>query len=326
MTLFLTDESVRASFGWADAVESLELAYSKEIGERRFPNRTMARGQGSWLRTLSGVPADTGLMGAKLIAVSTRGPRASYLIPLFDEQTAELVALLDGHSITGFRTAATSALATNLLAPPGPVTLALIGSGFEAQNHVRALSAIRQLDAVHVYSPRPESRARFAEALADLAVPIHTRDSAASAVADASVVICAARSRDESPTMLGEWMRPGMTVVSIGSTLPEQREVDSEVIRRADVMVVDMVHEVLQDTGDLIAAAAEGIDAGDRTVSLADLVSGRRPGREKPDQIVLYKSVGSAVQDLAVAALCLRRALQTGIGMHMPATIRPVVK
>src|SRR4051812_48904197 len=228
MTLFLTDADVRSVFDWQAAVAARREAYARDVGERRFPPRTMARGEGRWLRTMTGVADDTGLMGAKLIAAAPADGVVSYLIPLFDQRTAELVALLDGHSITGYRTAATSAVAADLLSPPGALTVAVIGSGFEAQNHVRALAVVRDLKAVRVYSPRPESRARFVAELSDL--PITQAASAEEAVAGATLVVCAARSRDETPTLLGKWLRPGMTVVSIGSTLPEQREVDPEVI------------------------------------------------------------------------------------------------
>jgi ornithine cyclodeaminase/alanine dehydrogenase len=324
MTVLLDDATVRSAFDWGLAVAALREAYSHEGGEERFPPRTMARGDGSWLRTLSGVPAAPGLMGAKLIAVALGTRRASYLIPLYDQQSAELVALLDGGAVTGFRTAATSALAADLLTNPGALTVAVVGSGFEAKHHVRALAAVRALKSVHVYSPRVESRSRFAEELASL--PVTPADSAQAAVAEADLVICAARSRDESPTMRGAWLRPGMTVVSIGSTLPEQREVDHEVLARADIVVADMVQEVLEDTGDVIAATAEGIDVAAKTMSLADLVSGRRPGRTGRDQITVYKSVGSAIQDLAVAGMCVKSAGRLGLGTPMPVTFHPVQK
>jgi len=326
MTLFLTDADVRSVFDWQSAVAALRDAYAQDVGERRFPPRAMARGEGRWLRTMTGVADDTGLMGAKLIAAAPADGVVSYLIPLFDQRTAELVALLDGHSITGYRTAATSALAADLLAQDGALTVAVIGSGFEAKNHVRALAAVREVKAVHVYSPRAESRARFVDELSDLGCPMSAADSAEVAAAEAQLVVCAARSRDETPTLRGAWLRPGATVVSIGSTLPEQREVDPEVLARADVLVADLVREVLEDTGDLIAVRAAGVDVTTKISSLADLVAGRSPGRTHPDQIAVYKSVGSAVQDLAVAAMCVRLAERAGTGTVLPATVEPVHK
>jgi ornithine cyclodeaminase/alanine dehydrogenase-like protein (mu-crystallin family) len=140
------------------------------------------------------------------------------------------------------------------------------------------------------------------------------------------LVICAARSRDESPTVRGAWLRPGTTVVSIGSTLPEQHEVDVELLDRAELIVADMVDEVLHDTGDALAAKAAGVDLGPKTISLADLVAGRHPGRASSDDILVYKSVGSAVQDIAVAAMCLTEARRLGLGVPLPISIPPVHK
>jgi len=326
MTRVLDDETVREVFDWSQAIAAVRVAYAADPDDARFPGRTMARGDHGWLRTLSGVPAEPGQMGLKLIAAAPGAGRVSYLIALFDQRTAELVAVLDGHSVTGFRTAATSALAADALAGPGPLSLAVIGSGFEARNHVRAVAAVRDLEAVRVYSPRSESRAGFVADLADLPVPFTAAESAESAVEGASLVICAARSRDETPTLRGAWLRPGVTVVSIGSTLPEQREVDAEVLARSDFLVADALDEVLEDTGDLIAARDAGVDVDAKSVSLADLVGGRHPGRTHAEQIALYKSVGSAVQDLAVAAMCVQNAARLGLGAALPVDIAAVRK
>src|SRR3954469_11166782 len=313
MTLLLDDDTVQSVFDWNLAIVALGEAYASADDEARYPARVIARGGGNWLRTLSGVAGDSGLMGAKTIAGALGVRRFCYLISLFDQASAELVALLDGNSITGYRTAATSALATDLLAPAGPLTVSVLGSGFEAKKHVQALAAVRELKSVQVYSPRAESRERFARELADLGTAIVPADSPEAAVSGTALVICAARSYDETAILLGRWHEPGMTVVSIGSTVREQREVDADVIARADVVIADVLEEVLHDSGDLIAAREQGIEPK-RIASLADLVSRRESGRTNAEQIALYKSVGSAVQDLAVAAMCVGRARAAGLG------------
>jgi alanine dehydrogenase len=325
MTILLDDAVVQSVFDWNPAIAAVRDAYAAADDDARYPARVIARGGGNWLRTLSGVAGDSGLMGAKSIAGAMGARQFSYLISLFDQASAELVALLDGNSITGYRTAATSALAVDLLAPAGPITVSVLGSGFEATKHVRALAAVRELKAVQVYSPRPESRERFVGELADLRTMIVPAGSAEAAVAGTAVVVCAARSYDETPVLLGRWLAPGTTVVSIGSTVREQREVDTDVIARADVVIADVLEEVLHDSGDLIAAREQGIEPAG-AASLADLVSGRAPGRTGADQIVLYKSVGSAVQDLAVAAMCVGRARAAGLGTTLPIRIQPVRK
>jgi alanine dehydrogenase len=331
MTLLLSDADIRAVLGWRPAVDALRAAYATAddgaVGHAaRYPGRLIARGDGTWVRVLPGVPGDGGLMGAKIIAAAPGAGRVSYLIALFDQATTELIALIDGNTVTGYRTAATSALAADLLAVPGPLTVGVLGSGFEAGKHLRAIAAIRDVTAAWVYSPRAASRERFACDLADLGFPVAPVPSADAAVVDAALVICAARSRDESPVLLGRWLTPGMTVVSVGSTMPEQREVDAETITRADVIVADVVDEVLRDTGDLIAARSAGTDVGGRVSSLADLVSGAVAGRTASSQIVLYKSVGSAVQDLAVAAMCVRAALDGGLGTRAAVPVEVVLK
>lgn len=324
--LFLTDSDVRSSFDWREAGEALRTAYAADITPSMSPPRTMARQPGFWLRTLSGIAADRELAGAKLITFNKDPRSASYLISLLDQRSTELVALLDGNSVTAFRTAATSALAAHTLARTGTSRVAVIGSGFEARNHVRALQAMRQIDGVAVFSPNPASRIAFIDHLGDTGIALRDAESAPSALEGADIVICAARARNETPTLRGEWLRPGMTVVSIGSTLPEQREVDAEVIRRAEVIVADMVEEVAHETGDMIEASHAGVDWQERLVSLADLIAGRVPGRTRDDEIILYKSVGAAIQDLTVAALCVERARELGLGTWLPVSINPVKK
>ena len=326
MTLLLSDADIRAVLGWRPAVDALRAAYATAGDGARYPRRSIARGDGTWLRVLPGVPGDGGLMGAKIIAAAPRAGRVSYLIALFDQATTQLVALIDGNTVTGYRTAATSALAADLLAVPGPLTVGVLGSGFEAGKHLRAIATIRDVTSARVYSPRAASRERFAAEFATAGFPVAPAASAEEAVGGAALVTCAARSHDESPVLLGHWLSPGMTVVSVGSTVPEQREVDPETIARAGVIVADVVGEVLHDTGDLIAARAAGTVADGRVASLADLVSGAFAGREDKEQIALYKSVGSAVQDLAVAAMCVRAALDGGLGARAAVPVEVVLK
>ena len=325
-TLFLTDEDVRKAFDWAEATVALKSAYAAAQEPAMFPPRSMARYAQGWLRVMTGIVPQAGVMGAKLIAASIKASTASYLIPLYDLETMALVCLMDANSITGFRTASTTALALDALAPRDAKRLAVIGSGFEAKMHVRALAAIRPIKSITVFSPNPLSRERCAADLADLGLPVHTIDSAEAAAAGAEIIICAARSRNESPTFRGAWLKSGTTIASIGSTLQEQREVDADTIAAAHLIVADMPHEVADETGDMLAAKAAGINFSDRLIGLGELLSGVRPGRTSDDQILLYKSVGGAIQDIAIASLCFRRAQVMGLGTPMPATIVPVKK
>jgi ornithine cyclodeaminase/alanine dehydrogenase-like protein (mu-crystallin family) len=287
----------------------------------------MARAPGVWLRSLTAVSPLDGYLGCKLIAASMQARRASYLISLFDRDTMNLDALIDGNQITGIRTAATAAVAVDAIAPPHPLRVAVLGSGFEARAQVTALAAVRGILQLKVFSPTPINRARFAEHFRDsLHVPAHATATPQDAVMDANVVVCAARARNEVAVLQGSWLEAGMMVVSIGSTLPEQREVDPAVIDRAHLIVADMPDEVAQDTGDMLAAKASGVEFTGKLVSLGDVIGGRREPRSIPGDIVLYKSVGSALQDVVIAEMLLRRARDSGRGMELPVNIAPVAK
>ncbi|WP_342309471.1 NAD(P)-binding domain-containing protein [Pseudomonas fluorescens] len=324
-TLFLSDADVASLADWSAAVAALAQAYASPTSDAMVPPRSMARGDGIWLRSLTAVPPTGGHMGCKLIAASMRARCASYLIALFNQQSMALSALIDGNRVTGLRTAATAALAVDLLAPQRALRVGVIGAGFEARGALDCLKSVRDVAHVRVFSPTPASRERFADSFRP-GLDIHAVGSAQEAVQDCDVVICAARSRDESPVLQGAWIGPGTTIVSLGSTLPEQREVDPVTMERAVCIVADMPQEVLHDTGDAIAAITAGVYVADKLVALSDLVAGRVIPRQNDSDIVLYKSVGSALQDVVIAQVLYERARQQGLGIELPASIVPVSK
>lgn len=246
-------------------------------------------------------------------------PGIEYVIVLFDRTTNHIAAFVDGNLVTGFRTAATSAAALDRLAPRGPARLAVLGSGLEASMHTRAFASVRQLTEVTVFSPTPERREAFAAAVSsDLGIPAKGVASAREAVEGADIVLTAARSRGEEPILFGDWLKPGATVVSIGSTIPEQREIDVSVVERSDLIICDTLEEVLTETGDMIAARAAGIDFHHKAFSLADLMSGACNEQLAHAKAPMFKSVGGGLQDIVVAELILTKALEAGLAIPLP--------
>ncbi|MFT4067729.1 ornithine cyclodeaminase family protein [Paraburkholderia sp.] len=324
-TVFLSDADVAALADWPSAVAALARAYASPVPANAVPPRSMARGDGIWLRSLTAVSSSGQHMGCKLIAASTRARRASYLIALFDKDTMALSALIDGNRVTALRTAGTAAAAVDLLAPPRPLRVAVIGSGFEARGALDCLLAIREVAQATVFSPTPSSRTRFADSFRNV-IDVGVAEDPQSAVSAADVVICATRSRDETPVLKGAWLPAGASVVSLGSTLPEQREVDEETMRRAACIVADVADEVAHDTGDGLAAAQAGVDLASKLVPLASLAAGSIVPRQTNDDIVLYKSVGSALQDVVIAEMLYARAREAGVGIPLASTIEPVAK
>ena len=319
--VFVSSETARSVFIWRDAIHALQAAYGQPIPVQSTPARSVAAVGKTWLRTLSAVPVGGRYYGAKIMGAAMGSPTAGveYVIVLFDRETSRIAGLVDGALVTGFRTAATSAAALDRLAPQVPARLAVLGSGLEASMHVRAIASVRELSEVVVFSPTPEKRAAFAEAVTrDLGVPARGVASGQAAVDGAGLVLCAARSRDEQPILYSDWLRPEATIVSIGSTVPSQREIDASVVARSDIIVCDVLQEVLEESGDMLAARDAGIAFHDKSFTLVDLMSGKLDDQLQGAKTRMFKSVGGGLQDIVVAELILTRALERGLATRLP--------
>lgn len=319
--VFVSADAVRSVFQWEDAILALQSAYGRKLEAGANPPRTIAQSDRAWMRALPAAPPGGRYYGAKLMgmAMASATPGVEYVIVLFDKETSRIAAFLDANLLTGFRTAATSAAALDRLAPKTPGRLAVIGSGLEASMHTRAFGSIRSLTEVTVFSPTPERRAAFADAVTrDLDVPARAVSTAQEAVEGADLVLAAARSHGELPILFGDWLKPGATVVSVGSTIPQQREIDVSVAARADLIVCDTLEEVLEETGDMLAAAAAGIDVHAKSYSLNALMSGEIEEQKAAARIPMFKSVGGGIQDIVVAEMILTKALEAGLAQPLP--------
>ena len=319
--VFVSSDAARAVFRWEDAIRALQAAYAQPGTAAATPPRTIAQSGKAWLRTLPAIPVGGRYFGAKLMGMDAEAANAGaeYVIVLFDRRTSRIAAFIDANLVTAFRTAATSAAALDRLAPPGPARLAVLGSGLEAAMHSRAFAAVRDLAEIKVFSPSPERRQAFADGLsADLNIKVAAAQTAEAAVEGADIVLAAARSKGEAPILYGDWLAPQTTIVSIGSTIPQQREIDISVVERSDLIVCDMVEEVLEQTGDMIAAREAGIAFKHKAFSLSDLIAGTLDGRIAAARTRMFKSVGGGMQDIVVAEQILTAALAAGLATPLP--------
>jgi ornithine cyclodeaminase len=264
----------------------------------------------------------SGVLGAKLVSIfpgnaGSRWPTHQAVVVLFDPATGAPEALLDGTVLTAERTAATSAVATRLLADPGAEVLAVLGTGVQGRAHAltvpRVCPALRQ---VRIAGRNPaHAVALVSELEAELDVPLVAVDSFADAMAGAAVV-CAATHSSE-PVVRQEWLASGAHVNSVGFTV-DGREVDGATV--ADALVVvesrsSALAAVPAGSNDLLWPIRDGlIDADHIGPELGELILGRAVGRSSPDQLTLFKSVGVAVEDLAAAALVVAAARARGVG------------
>lgn len=318
---FVSSEAAAAVFDWKAAIDALKQAYAAPEEPAATPPRTIASGGKAWLRCLPAAPPGCRYFGAKLMGMATDAPEpgVNYVIVLYDRQTSRIAGLIDGEKVTGYRTAATSAAALDRMAPERPGKLAVLGSGLEAMMHVRAFAAVRPFDEVAIFSPTPAKREMLAAQLgAELGLRCVAAESPQAAAADAGVVLAAARSHGERPILYGDWISPGALTVSIGSTVPSQREIDISVVAQSDIIVCDMVHEVVKETGDMIAAREAGIDLAGKCHSLAQLIAGDLDDRIASARYAMFKSVGGGLQDVVVAGIVLDRAVAAGLAVELP--------
>ena len=320
LPLFLTDADVEKLAHWPTAITAIRAAYADSMEGQPTPGRIFAQTAHEWIRIMPSIPASGHLFGSKSIAGSFHdGLAVSYLISLFDKATAELVALVDGNRVTGLRTGATTAVGAALIAPRRPLNVGVIGSGFEARSHLIALSHELTLSEIRIFSPTQGNRERLAADVRATGLNARAVDSAHEAVAGADLILCAARSRDESPTLRSEWVGQNAAIISIGSTTPAQRELPVELIRRAVLIVADSLEEVIHGSGDMIAARESGLDIASVTVSL-DAALGAKESLPS-EGIRIYKSTGSGLQDVVVAEALYESARSAGVGTQLPVGI-----
>ncbi len=235
------------------------------------------------------MPAYADALGAKLVTFYPHNegiPTHHAVIVLFRPETGEPLVLMDGRLITEMRTAAVSAVATQLLARAEASVLAILGSGVQARSHLEALRAVRPFREVRVWSPR-HSQA-FAERHG-----VRAMASPEDAVRGADVVVVATSAR--LPVLSGRWLSPGTHVNAIGATRPDWRELDDELLAGAR-LYVESREAATRESGDVMAAREVVAEIG-------EVVAGLHPGRRGAEEITLFKSVGVAVEDVAAAAM-----------------------
>jgi ornithine cyclodeaminase len=233
-------------------------------------------------------------------------PAVMGCVALFDGETGETIAVIDGRSLTVRRTAAASALAADHLARRDARTLALVGTGQLAPELARAHATTRPIERVLVWGRSPEKAARTAAALAATGLDARPEASLRTAVEAADIVSCATLAAE--PLVRGAWLQPGAHLDLVGSFTPAMREADDEAIRRARVFV-DTREGAMAEAGEILHALASGaIPAGHIAGDLGDLCRGAVQGRLAPADITLFKSVGTALEDLVAAKLVIARA------------------
>jgi ornithine cyclodeaminase/alanine dehydrogenase len=303
-----------------EMIDIIERGLREEaLGHAVVPPRLNLPSGSGFFRVMPAVMNDSGLMGYKVFHGSMKGG-VRYLIAIYEREGERLLALMDAHYLTAARTGATTGIATKLLANPDAKTVAVIGSGLEARTNLQAVCAVRPVKRVTVFSPNSERREKFVARMGpELGVEMRAVNSPEECVRGAEIVVVATNSfgRPDPIAYRGAWMEPGVLVDAIGSTSTFLREIDPDTFQRAESIVVDSKIQIEEESGDAKAAISEGKYDRAKVVDLKEVLIGKAPGRTSPKQIVLFKSVGTAVQDVMSGFAVYKEAVRQGKGVDV---------
>jgi alanine dehydrogenase len=320
MAILLTDSDVRKVLPIASLVDVMEQALASfSSGQVNQPVRAsvhVAKHQ-AFFGVMPAYLSAPAALGAKLVTVfsgnAAQGLPALYAtIVLLDPETGALAAIMDGRYITAARTAAVSAVAVRRLSRTDASVLTILGSGVQARSQAEAICRIKSFREVRAWSPTPEHLARF---VSEAGAVVQTAANAEAAVRGADVIVLATSSA--TPVIQSEWIAPGALVISLGAHEPGMREMDPALTARARV-IVDSREAALVEAGDIVQGIREGHFTGAHIAGeLGEVILGRVPGRRTAGEIVVFKSLGMAVEDVAAAQLVFTRAKEQGIGREI---------
>ena len=308
MPLYLTEEQVAELLTPAEALAAVEGAFDRLArGAVVNPARTRVELPDGVFGVMPCVDLELGYAGLKSYAWL---PAATpFVVVLFSIERAEVAAIVEASLLGERRTAAASVVAARLLARPGAASLGIVGCGRQAAAHIAALREALELERVVAWCPSPDRRRRFSAAH-DCEAADEARDAAG-----CDILVTATTSRD--PVVRGEWLRDGALVIAIGANEPSARELDNVVLERAAFVCCDSREQSREEAGDLAEPIERGVLDWLEVHELGEVVSGEVQGRAHDDDIVVFKSNGLAVWDLAAAARAVELARERGVGREL---------
>jgi ornithine cyclodeaminase/alanine dehydrogenase-like protein (mu-crystallin family) len=302
--LLYSEDQVRQAINIDGVIRAIREAFVRGFATLHMPARTMLKMDDAVLLVMPCYDTALHAAGVKLVSVSAKA-RVQAVYELLDPQTGIALARMEANYLTDARTAATSAVATDLLARKDVETLGIFGSGRLAVAHLAALPRVRNFKRFLVCGSGRSDLMTFCASMKK-EFNLNVETASAEKLARESDVICTCTTSNH-PLFDGNWLRPGTHLNLVGAFQPETREVDDTTIKRSYV-VVDAYDGAPQEAGDLlIPMKNKVIDGSHIAADLHEIASGKKPGRKSAESITLFKSVGCALEDLVTARLIYRQ-------------------
>jgi ornithine cyclodeaminase/alanine dehydrogenase-like protein (mu-crystallin family) len=298
--LHITEQQVIDRLSMAKAIELVDRSF-RQLADGtaiNHPRRRLILPNGSLLHYMAAGNPD--YFGIKIYSSNPK-TGAHFQVLLYRTSDGIQVANIEANQLGQIRTGAASGVATKYLAREDADTLGIIGSGFQAETQIAAISTIRKLREVRVWSRQAERRQQFAHRCAEkFGLHVNATETAREAVENAAIVVTATNSKE--PVLESAWISPGTHINAMGSNWITRRELPTDLMMdRADLVTVDSVEDAHLESGDLMIPLSERKGAAFPAIDLCEIIAGRRPGRMSPTQITIFKSNGLAAQDVAVA-------------------------
>lgn len=300
MVAMLDFAAMDGMISMSDAIDLLEKTTAHEArGSTSVSPKFITEFEGGAMRVLVAADSEAGYCAMKAYH-NINGVGARYVVLLYSLKDGELLAILDGRLITDLRTGAASGVAARRVLLTGAASVGLVGSGNQARTQLESLAAVYDVVSAAVYSPTVANRESFAmEMSAKLGFPVVPMGSAEAAVRGRQVVVTASKARDAEPVLRAGWLEDCRLLCAVGNTRRQFSEVDVTCFRNAGIVIVDSAH-ALEEAGELRQAAAAGALPAAKCATLAEVVTGVKSVPSAG--LVIFKSVGMALQDLALAA------------------------
>jgi ornithine cyclodeaminase/alanine dehydrogenase-like protein (mu-crystallin family) len=314
--LYLTEADVCHLADLRTALDAVRGAFVA-LGEGTAENvpRRRASTPTAMLHNMHAAAEYLGVVGAKIYATTKQGMQFHVL--LYDATTGALIAMIEADHLGRLRTGAASGVATELMARPDAHSVGLFGTGRQAKTQLEAVCAVRRITKVEVFSRNADRCALFAEEMSNSlrteVVPAMRPDMA---VMEKDIVITATSAK--TPLFDGRLIGEGTHLNVVGSNFLRKAEIDVETVRRADIVVCDSIEACRLEAGDFVAACEAGVKCYENMHDLAAVVTGQATGRAMPQDVTLFKSVGLAIEDVALGHEIVRRAREAGVGREFP--------
>lgn len=313
--LLLNEDEVRQVLTMEMALEAVENGLRKmALDEAQNVPRARTQTDHAMQHVMSASAKSLGYMGYKAYTTSRKSQQ--FHVGLFDGKSGALLSLMQADYLGQVRTGAASGVATQLMARPDASEVGLFGSGKQARTQLIAICKVRRIRRVQVYSPSEERRTRFAAELMEVCqtevAPVPRPELAAE---DKDIIVTATSSRE--PVLNGHWIAEGTHINAVGSNFLGKAELDTVTLRRAESIVVDSKDQARIEAGDFVQSLEEGSIHWSDIHELGHVIVGRYTGRAHPQDVTVFKSLGIALEDVAVAGKVFEKAQAMGIGKRV---------